>query len=263
MSDTIKHEYLYIADCLQLIKQNDLKVISINIKHCQGFDQYADSRSLLLKNLHQLNLNTILLFCYCEENYSNIQKRDWWLKKIQDSEEYIESPENFEKFANDMDYNVLNYIRDNYIFNIYFEFEIKVRNIVRQLGDVPNPNDNKRMKQPYLGGTESWFFIYKGFFDAYLKIRKEDTEVIELYTAIRNTIHNGGFYYDSRHPKLQMNFMNQKFTFENLKPIGFINFGLIQNIYNMLLELIDLAYSNSKLSSVKLIKDPIANVKFL
>jgi len=37
---------------------------------------------------------------------------------------------------------------------------------------------------------------------------------------------------------------------------------MINDIYEKMLDLIELAFDNTKLKSVKLIKDPIANVKF-
>jgi len=203
-----------------------------------------------------------LLCCNCVENSNNIHNKDWWIENIPHQTENVEKAENFEEFVNDRENSIFNHIKDNYILNVYFEFEIKIRNIVRQLGDVPNLNKKNIKNQPYLIGNEPWFYIYKGLFYTYLSLRKENIEVIELYTAVRNLVHNGGFYYHTRIPKLQLDFMNQTYTFENSKPINFLALSQIQNIYNMLLELIDLVYSNPKINSVNLIKDPIADVKF-
>lgn len=261
MNDTIKYEIVNINDSLNIITQNDLRLISVYNKYYRNLDKYIDSRSLLLINLHELNLNTIILYCNYAENYNNVHSKDWWINKIPHQREIVETSEDFEKFASDRDYNVLNSIKDDYLLNIFFEFENKIRNIVRQLGSIPNLNERTKSKSPNLIGDEAWYYIWKGFFNSYLSLPNETTEVLELYTALRNTIHNGGFYFNSKVSTDQINFMNQPFIFENLKPI-YLTLKLRQDLYFNLIDLIDLAFGHQKLTSIDLIKDPITDVKF-
>ena len=228
----VNQESLSISDLITVITKNDLRVISVYNRFYKDFDKYKDSRSLLLINLHELNLNTLLMYCNYAENYNNIHDKSWWIKRIPHQKEVVDKADNFEKFADDRDYNALNHIKDNYVLNIYFEFENKIRNIVREIGCVPNIYNKKKANQPYLIGDEQWQFIYKGFFDIYLSLKKDSIEVIELYSAIRNTIHNGGFYYYSKGTGMQINFMNKAYTFENLKPINFLTIDMINDIYD-------------------------------
>ncbi len=258
MKHIMNQESLSINNLHKIIEKNDSKVISLIQKHCKELNNVTDSRSILLLYLHEHNLSTLILYCNYEESYKNVHNKDWWINKMPHLKEVVEKP-NFESFANDRDSYTLDFIKDYYILNYYFVFESKIRNIVRQLGDVPNLDKNSKCVN--LLGFESWYWIYTGFFKHYLSLNEENIEVVKFFTAIRNTIHNGGFYFNQNGNE-NLKFMTQTYSFENSKPIDFLTWELKQNICNKLLELIDLTYSNPKIQSIRIIEDTVANVEF-
>ncbi len=122
---------------------------------------------------------------------------------------------------------------------------------------------NKTKSELSLNGNEGFYFIYRGLFEDFLNFDKIDYEVLEIFAAIRNTIHNSGIYFSPHDEKSpSFNYRKKTYTFIYGKPVNFITIDFIKNMLFDLLDLWEKLLKNNIISNIGFIKDPIADVKF-
>ena len=260
---TIKKEKITINEFLEVVKKLDRKVIEIfKVVVDEEWDELIDSRPLLLKNLHELHFSTMISFCLLAEEYDTLYKQDWWFEKFDHLIKMIKAEESFENFVRNRENQLFSYIKDNYVLNFYYEFESKIRNLTREIKRVRNLNKNTQKNKTFLLGNESFYDIVNGFFIDFLKFEDKDIEVLKLYSSIRNTIHNSGFFYSTTRENQRVDFKDRYYEFINESPVDFIDFNFLHELIYELLILIEKTLNNEKIKAIKEIIDPISRVDF-
>jgi len=259
----IKKEDITINEFIEVIINLDRRIIMLyQIVIDNKWNELSDSRSLLLKSLHEINFSTILSLSVLAESHKLLNEQSWWLEKFNHLSEMIKKEENFADFSTNRQNYLFNYLKDNYILNFYYEFEAKIRNFVRELKEVKNLDNRTKKKKQYLNGNESFYFIELGFFIDYLGFTHKDIEVLQLYSPIRNTIHNTGFFYSTTEQNLAVKFKDRTYDFIHEEPIDFIDFTFIEQLLSELVTVIEKILKNKLITAISEIQDPISRVTF-
>ena len=192
--DTINNEQVTINSLLELLRQIDLEVIEVmNATENFNWSRCKDSREILKANIHESILTTTFALSMLAETIDTHSQRQWWSKILPHHKNQFEpsSDFDFKKFVSDRQTKILNREKDSLLLDCFHEFETRIRNIVRVLGNIPNKDKpNKCLK-----GTEKLYLIRKSFVEDYLKIDLEDSKLIELLQEVRNSIHNSGIFF--------------------------------------------------------------------
>lgn len=253
-----------IESKIKYIKDIDKKIIEIHKSIIKNkWDQTKDTRMLLLVYLNELNTNTILGYCFQAENLKLSSSKDWWLEKFDHMEDVINRVKDFDLFATYRNDSYFNMLKDSYLFNFYFEFETRIRHIVREIGNINNPNIKTNKNRPFLDGNEGFYFISKGFFEDYLSLTVKEYEVIHIYSEIRNTLHNSGFYFPHDGKDKTLRFKGEDYVFKNKAPVNFLDNNLYQALINALVDLISITLKHNKIKDIKEILDPVSNIKWV
>lgn len=260
-SNVMPSESQSIQDRINIIIELDKKIIEIDkeIKD-KGWDSLKDSRMLFIRYISELNSNTILQMSFQAESHEKPADKEWLKARMQHLSEQIDSITNIRQFSVNMNNHILRNTWDWFIFSYFFEFESRIRSIVRNIGTVQNVQKTKSKKP--LNGNESFYLIYRGLYESFLKLDKSQYEVLKLFSAIRNTIHNSGFYFSPTKDDKIYNYRGKSYHFKHGSPINFLTSEFIKNIMMDLLMLFSKTIVNKRISTINFIKDPVSNVKF-
>lgn len=248
---------------IEKIKEIDSKIIELAISFKEKKWESYDTRFLLLQFLHELNTNTIIGFCYQSECISISNEKNWWLEKFPHKKDVILSQNNFNQFSKERNDSFFKYLHDNYVINFYFEFETRIRNLVREIKEVKNINKKSKKVPAILEGDEAFYFISEGFFKNYLEFYIEDYEVVKIYSEIRNTIHNSGFYFPPDKKDKTLIFKGSSYTFKNEAPVNFIDYKLTFQIISALVDLIDITLNHNKIQKFRIIPDTFSKINWI
>jgi hypothetical protein len=261
----IKSETVTIQDMIHSILELDKQVINIQTEiKVDKLDQNKDSRMLFLKNINDININTIIQFSFQAESQNKLSDKDWLKERLPHLVSSIDNYDDISKYAFNKNRHIFNQILDNLILNYFFEFETKVRSIVRSIENLENPyyNPKNKRKNQYLNGSESFGAISKGLFENYLEFNKEDYEVVGIFSAIRNTIHNSGFYFSQYLKNSDYTFRKINYVFAHGKPVSFFTMEMKFNLLKDLLTLFKKIINHEKIKKIEQVKDPVSEVKF-
>jgi len=260
-SNSIIKETVTINHIINLIIELDKKLISISkgIKS-SDIDKLNDSRILFIKFISELNSNTILQFAFQAECYGKTKNKDWLIKRLPQYKDQIAKITDINMYSLNRNNNIITRIWDSFVLNYFYEFETLLRNIVRNLKKVKNLRKTKR--QSYLTGNEPFYWIYRGLFENYLSFKKEDYEVLKIFSAIRNTIHNSGFYFPNSNTLKSFRYRGKTYNFKYGNPVNFITKEFSTNMLYDLLVLFNKILMDSKIKNTYLIQDPKALVAF-
>jgi len=261
----IKSETVTIKDMINSILELDKQVVGIQTKiKSDKLDQNKDSRMLFLKNINDININTIIQYSFQAESQDRLSNKDWLKERLPHLANSIDNYGDISKYAFNKNRHIFNQILDNLVLNYFFEFETKVRSIVRSIENIKNPYYNPKNKKTkeYLNGGESFNAISKGLFENYLEFNKEDYEVVGIFSAIRNTIHNSGFYFSQYLQNSEYAYRKIKYVFEHEKPVSFLTMEMKFNLLKDLITLFMKIINHEKIKKIDLIKDPVSEVKF-
>jgi hypothetical protein len=261
----ITSESVTVQDMINSIIELDKRVINIlkEVKE-DKLNQNEDSRILFLKNISDINVNTILQYSFQVESQNKLSDKEWLKKRLPHLSSSIDSHTDISKYAFNKNRHIFNQILDNLILNYFFEFETKVRSIVRSIKSIKNPyyNPKKKKSNQYLNGGETFGAISKGLFENHLKLNKEDYDVIGIYSAIRNTIHNSGFYFSQSLKKSNYTYRKINYVFEHGKPVSFFTMEMKFNLMKDLLTLFKKIINHDEIKKIEQVNDPVAEVKF-
>jgi len=256
----MKKESYTIQDRIDVIVELDEKLLSINDSIIgKGWDSLTDSRMLFVKFISEMNSNTIFQLSFQAESHEKLKEKEWLKARLPHFSEKIDSLENLDSYSANRHNNISARVFDTLILDFFNEFETRLRSIVRNLENVKHP---KKKDGSFLQGNEPFYFICKGLFDDYLGLKEEDYEVINVFSTIRNTIHNTGIYFAINQKDKSLDYKGKVYTFEYGKPVNFLNSDFKKDILMELLELFSKVVLSKKINDIKLIKDPLANVVF-
>ncbi|KYG72256.1 hypothetical protein EV198_0322 [Roseivirga ehrenbergii] len=261
----ITSESVTVQDMINSIIELDNHVINVLEETAvDKLHRNKDSRILFLKNIHDINVNTIIQFSFQTESQNKLTDKDWLKKRLPHLSSSIDSHSDISKYAFHKNRHIFNQILDNLILNYFFEFETKVRNIVRSIKNLENPYYNPKSKKsnPYLNGSEPFGAIRKGLFENHLNLTNEDYEVIGIYSAIRNTIHNSGFYFSPDSKNSNYTYRTINYVFEHGKPISFFAMEMKFNMMKDLLTLFENIINHNKVKKIEKVNDLSAEVEF-
>lgn len=261
-SNVMRSEAFTIQDRISLIVELDRKLIEIlNEIRVNNWDSLKDSRMLFFRYVNELNANTIFQFAFQAESYQLLNNTGWLKEKLPHLSENIDGVSNIDNYSLKRNYNISSQIWNAFILNYFYEFETRLRSIVRNLKTVRNVEKTKRIS--YLNGNEGFYLIYRGLFEDYLSFNSKDYEVLKIFSAIRNTIHNSGIYFSLNQEPSYFNYRGKTYNFVYGKPINFMTREFVKNMLWDLLELWEKLLKCNRISNIELIKDPISNVKFI
>ncbi|MFW5983258.1 MAG: hypothetical protein ACOCQ4_02065 [bacterium] len=239
----------------------DKKLLNIlNEFKDEKWDSVKDSRILFFKYITELNSNTILQFAFQAESYHLTKNKDWLKKILPHLANNIDKISNMDNYSSNRNNNISSQIWDTFILNYFNEFETRLRSIVRNLGNVRNLEKTKRKSS--LNGNEGFYLVYRGLFEHHLNFNKTDYEVLKIFAAIRNTIHNSGIYFTPNKKNYSFNYRGEIYHFIYGKPVNFITSNFVKNMLFDLLDLWRELIKDKRIGNIGLIKDPIAEVKF-
>jgi len=113
-----------------------------------------------------------------------------------------------------------------------------------------------------LNGNESFYFVKQGFFINYLNFKEKDIEVLQLYSPIRNTIHNTGFFFSTKDQNLAVKSKDSTYNFIHEEPIDFLDFKFIELLLSELVSLIEKIFISKPIAAIGEIQDPVSRVTF-
>lgn len=192
------------------------------------------------------------------ETINIYNQKEWWAKRLPHLKKQFDSDSKleFETFVFNRQNKVLNREKDNLLFDTFHEFETKVRNIVRVLGDVPDSSRPSR----FLNGTEKLYLIRKSFIEDYLQLDLEDSKLIELLQEIRNSIHNSGIFYSYNQQDKEIVYKDGTYKFSHGFPINFTNWAFTQFIILELVKVIGRILTHELITKVAIIEDPVTKI---
>jgi hypothetical protein len=260
-SEVMPSESKSIQNRIDLIIELDKKLIEINSRIKDNkWDSLKDSRVLFIRYLSELNSDTILQMSFQAETHGKTSDKTWLKDRLPHLSEQVEKITDIKKYAENRDNNILSHTWDCFILSYFIEFETRLRSIVRNIGKIENVYATKSKKK--LNGNEAFHLIYRGIYESFLRIRKTDYEVLKVFSAIRNTIHNSGFYFSASNEDATFHYRDKSYHFKNGYPVNFLTAEFIKTLLLDLLELFSKTISNKKISNIDFIKDPISEVKF-
>lgn len=258
-SNTIPKEINTISDSITSIIELDTKLISIRdeIKG-QKWDSLSDSRMIFFRYINELNLNTILQLAFLCESSHRSKDKEWLQARFPHLKKQINDISDINAYSSNRLNHISSHILDTFILGYFNEFETRLRNITRELKTIKNPDK----KNDFLNGNESFHLIYRGLFESYLSLKQSDYEVLKIFAAIRNTIHNSGFYFPLSPKSPTFKYRDATYQFNYGKPINFITKEFRQNILLDMLELWRKILINYKIKNIELINDPLSDIEF-
>lgn len=257
-SNELISETYSIQDFINVIVdlEKKLQQISNEIKD-NNWHQNKDSRMLFILFTKDLNLNTILLLSILSDSTKNLQDIEWYKNKLPFFKRSIETNNNFVKFCNDRINNIFNYILSDFFLSYFFEFETRIRNILRSLQIVKN-----KEKNTVFNGNENITKVFNCLFQDFLMFEKKEFEIAIFFSAVRNSIHNSGIFFSPKDEDLQVDYRDKTYNFAYGKPVNFLSLELKKIMMLDLLDLFSKIINNPKIKKIELIKDPVADIDF-
>ena len=212
-SNEMMPESFTIQDRINIIAELDKKLLEIaeQIKD-KKWNNTKDSRILFIRYISELNTNTIFQLSFQAESHDKLADKNWLIERLPHLTEQINNISNIQKYSNNRNNNILMQIWDCFLLNYFYEFETRLRSIVRNIGIIRNLYKIKSKQNLY--GNESFYLIYRGLYEYYLRFNKKDYEVLKIFSAIRNTIHNSGFCFPSDKKDKIFNYRNKTYNFK-------------------------------------------------
>ena len=258
--DTIKVSKVNIQSRIDTIIELDIRVINILDKVKKyNYGEY-DSRYLMLRYLNELHLSTIFMMSFQAECADLFKNKERFKSKLPHLKKNIDAARDFDKISFERFRYIAGDMKNFFWISYFTEFESRLRNIVRAIGTVPNVAKTKRIG--FLTGSEPFDLIYRGLYEKYLNFKKKDYEALKMFSSIRNTIHNTGFYFNIRKEDLVFNYRDKTYHFVYGKPVNFLSDDFIKQLILDLLSIIERTLEHHKISSIKLIEDYTSKVKF-
>lgn len=259
--DIIRKNPVTINSLLELIRQIDLEIIEV-MEATKDFkwNPYEDSRAILKINIHENVLMATFILSMLAETVNIHNQKEWWSKRLPHLKKQFESDHNsdFERFVFNRQNKVLNREKDNLLFDTFHEFEAKIRNIVRVLGNVPDVSKPNK----FLNGTENLYLIRKSFIENYLELDSECSKLIELLQEIRNSIHNSGIFYPNNQQDKEVDYKGTTYRFSNGYPINFASWTFTQAIIVDLVRVVGKILTHELITKVEKIEDPVTKVSW-
>jgi hypothetical protein len=224
-----------------------------------GWNEDVDLRMNLLKNLSEINLQTVLRFAYEAESYEKLKDVNWITERIPHHKDTFKKIPDYEKFYQNRRNISLNMTKNDFLLKYFFQIESKFRLIVRNI-PTPIPKGTFKKRKGYLKGTEPFYEIYYGLLNTYLKLPLKDYEVLTMISTIRNTIHNSGFYYNIKGKNKTIIYRNKTYSFTHSKPINFLSDELIEQIISDLMSLLVRVLIHDKIKKIKSMQDSINKI---
>jgi hypothetical protein len=257
--DIIKKNPTTVNALLELLKEIDLEVIEV-MKASNFFrlNPYEDSRAILLVNIHENVLMSTFVLSMLAETVNIHNKKDWWSKQLPHLKKQFDADSkfDFDRFVFNRQNKVLNREKDNLLFDTFHEFETKIRNIVRVLGNVPDVAKPNR----FLNGTEKLYLIRKSFIENYLKLDADCSMLIELLQEIRNSIHNSGIFYSYSQQDKEIIYKGTTYKFSHGYPINFASWPFTQAIILDLVKVVGKILKHELITEVERIEDPVTKI---
>jgi hypothetical protein len=216
----------------------------------------------LLKNLSEINLQTVLRFAYDAESLKKLEDINWIIERVPHHKDTFKKIPDYNKFYQNRRNISLNLTKNDFLLKYFFELEAKLRLIVKNIPTAILKEGNKKKKR-YLKGTEPFHEIYVGLLKTYLKLPLRDYEVLALSSTIRNTIHNSGFYYSIRGNNKTISYKNKNYLFVHSKPINFLSDELIEQIILDLISLLIKVLNHEQIKKIEFMEDPITKITFM
>lgn len=261
-SNEVSTEPLSAQGIIDAIIKLDNKLIELNdgVKEFK-WDKFKDSRMLFIRFLAELNSITIFQLSFQAESLNKLEDKNWIKQRLPHLAQRIDKIPDINKYSRNSNKNILKHVRDCFFLEYFSEFETRLRSIVRNIETVLNVYSTKNKNK--LNGNESFYLIYRGLYESFLRYNKTEYEVLKIFSAIRNTIHNSGFYFHEKGKDKTVNYKNRTYHFRNGYPVSFLNFDLMQIILMDLLSLFSKTINDKSIKDIKLIEDPISNVRFI
>nr|WP_321453089.1 hypothetical protein [uncultured Carboxylicivirga sp.] len=259
-SNSMKKEVYTIQNRIDLIIELDNKILSIlkSIKD-KKWDSIKDSRMLFIRYISEMNSNTIFQLSFQAESHSKLTDKDWIKSRLPHLTKQIDGLGDINTYSENRHNNISSHLFDNLIINYFSEFETRIRSIVRNLQDVKHL---QKKDGSFLIGNEPFTWIYRGLLESYLEFEEKDYEVIKMFSAIRNTIHNSGIFFSPDNKNKVIEYKGVTYEFEYGKPVNFLTAEFKKDILIDLLEVFSKVISHEKIINVEYIKDPLADVTF-
>jgi len=239
----------------QILLENYLTIKKI------GWNEDTDLRMNLLKNLSEINLQTVLRFAYDAESFEKLKDINWLIERFPHHKDTFKKIPDYSAFYINRRNISLNMTKNDFLFKYFFEIEAKLRLTVKNIPNAILKEGNKKKKK-FLKGTEPFHEIYVGLLKTHLNLPLKDYEVLSLSSTIRNTIHNSGFYYSTKGNNRIIRFRNKDYSFVHSKPINFLSDELIEQIILDLISLIIKILNHDKIKEIESMEDPISRITF-
>ena len=258
----VHSEQLSIQEIINSINRLDIKLLDIADKAKElKLDSLKDSRMLFIRYITELNSVTTFQLSFQAESSSKLEDKNWIKERLPHLSQRIEAISDIKTYSNNRNKNISKHIRECFFLGYFNEFETRIRSLVRKIGYVENVYSTKNRN--ILNGNESFYLIYRGLYESYLHFDKSDYEVLKIFSAIRNTVHNSGFYFPIDRKNKTFLYKNKAYHFHHGDPVSFLNFNLMETIQMDLLSLFSKTINDERIKSIKVIEDPISNVKFV
>lgn len=224
-----------------------------------GWNEDKDLRMNLLRNLSEINLQTVLRFAYEAESYEKLKDINWIKERIPHHKDTFTKIQEYSKFCENRRNISLNMTKNDFLLKYFFQIESKLRLIVRNIPNAIQKVGYKK-KTKHLKGTEPFHDIYYGLLNTYLKLPMKDYEVLTMITTIRNTIHNSGFYYNLKGNNKSITYRSKTYSFIHSKPINFLSDEFIEQIILDLISLLIRVLTHDKIKMIVSMEDPINKI---
>ena len=260
-TNKIKSYPISIQDRInQILTLDEILVEILAELKTQGIDQLIDTRSLFVRFLSELNTITVFQLSFHAESYEKLSKKDWLKQRLPAQSLKIDGIKDFNEYMMRRSKNSLKQIWDCFFLTFFREFETRIRNIVRQVECINNLQATKSKKK--LIGHESFYYIYRGLYESYLRMEKSQYEVLKIFTAIRNTVHNSGIYYSTNKKNMVSNYSGRTYRFRHGYPVSFLNEELRISILTDLTKLFLATIKHQRIKKILVIKDPFSEIEF-
>jgi hypothetical protein len=260
-SNEVPSEPISIQEIIDSINKLDTKLLEIAEKAKElKVDNLKDSRMLFIRYIAELNSITIFQLSFQAESSNKLEDKNWIKQRVPHLSQRIDAISDIEGYSNNRNKNISKHIRECFFLGYFNEFETRIRSFVRTIGNIVNVNSTKNRNK--LDGDEPFYLIYRGLYESYLNYDKSEYEVLKIFSAIRNTVHNSGFYFSKNSEGKAFNYKNESYLFRHGEPVSFLDFNLMETIQMDLLCLFLKTINDERIKRIKLIEDPISSVKF-
>lgn len=238
----------FLKEVFAVLNRNRSLLYSLSTKDYVNIYNIKDVRKQLIMVLDLLNDNAIISVSMFRDfpDFDN-----WYFEQIP----YPETA-NKKMVLRREKTNYFTQIKKHYLFDVFSQFESKVRILVRHLNNVPTKHGK------ILKGGEPFGQIVNCFLNNYCQFSKNEVEGLYLFMEIRNAIHNNGISINEHDPKdKEMQFNGKMYPISYKGVINILTWGLVGELIIDIYKVINILYQVPMIKQYSEIIDPIMLVK--